>query len=455
MMPAKPRVSQHITNKNDVDYILSLKDEDFTSLSVITKMFGSFKGKQRFHTYDTIDIPPGSYGPEGHKNKNTFITTLGRYVWNKVFIENILINMKPYYNETINKKMFKKLNRDIAHARLEDKITIEQLKAYLLRTQKMMPLVTILMENETEAFYELADKIKIKKKELLKKYDKEIKAGHDDIVPKMEKELIEYGKEVLGDDGSLDVFENGESADYGNNFKNLFVMKGLVKRNDPAKGGYNIITSDYMTGVSKDEYSMFADSLAAGPYARSNKTAVGGYWEKLFRVLEHVVLDEPGTDCHTKRTIEITLSPDMIDYVMYGYIVEGNKLIELTSENESKYLNKTVRMRFLSLCEHKNGKICSKCAGNKFYRLGMRNIGSTTPQVASKLKNINMKSFHDSQVSFVEMDPMKAFFPFGMKGKQVINEDVNDYGIKTETVEQQILHENSLIILNSDMVFED
>ena len=440
------RVSKHITNKDDVDYILSLTQDDLLKLSVISKLFGSFKGKRRFNTYDTIDIPPGSYGPEGRKNKNTFTTTVGRYVYNKIFIEQDLFDMFHYINDTINKKMFKKINKKLAHGVLEEKIDLEILKRYLMKTQKTMPIVTFLMENESDAMYMLADKLKPKKQELLKKYKKEIEAGHDDVVPKIEKELIDYAKELLKDDGSLDVFDNGESADYGNNLKNMFIMKGLVKKNGAE--GYNLITSDYMTGISKDEYVMFADSLAAGPYSRARKTATGGHWEKLFRVFEFVTLDEPGTDCKTKRTVEVTLTDEMIDYLMYSYIVEGNKLIELTDEVADKYRGKTVKMRFSSLCENSKtngGKICSKCAGNKFYRLGIKNIGSATPQIASKIKNINMKAFHDSQVVFQEMDVMKAFFPFGTKGAKVVNEDMNDYGVKMETIEEQMTHQNQLM----------
>ena len=87
---------------------------------------------------------------------------------------------------------------------------------------------------------------------------------------------------------------------------------------------------------------------------------------------------------------------------------EGNKLVELTSENMNQYIGKTVQFRFASLCEAENG-VCNACAGNIFYRLGVKNIGAAAPQIASKLKNVAMKAFHDSQVRMVEMDPMEAF----------------------------------------------
>ena len=96
--------------------------------------------------------------------------------------------------------------------------------------------------------------------------------------------------------------------------------------------------------------------------------------------------------------------------MMYSYIVEGNKLIELNSTNKDKYLGKTVRMRFSSLCEYKEpNKICNVCAGNLFYRAGFKDIGVAMPQVASALKLKALKAFHDSTVKLHEIDVWKAF----------------------------------------------
>jgi hypothetical protein len=64
------------------------------------------------------------------------------------------------------------------------------------------------------------------------------------------------------------------------------------------------------------------------------------------------------------------------------------------------------------MCESKTG-ICHACAGNLFNRIGITNVGVATPQVASKLKNISMKAFHDAQVNLSEIDVGRAF---GIKG---------------------------------------
>lgn len=436
-MSTKRYPSKHISDPREVQYILSLTQEDLLKLSVLMRLFSFYDGKRRFNPYDTIDIPPGSYGKEGHKNKNTFTTTVGRYIYNKIFIERELFDLcGGYYNQAINKKTFNGINTLLSHGLIEGKIEIPVLTNYLDKVQKVMPIVTTLMNSETDAMYLIADKVRVKKKELLKKHAKDIANNNYDVIPEIEKELIEYAKQQLQDDGSLDVFDNGESADYGNNFKNMFVMKGLVKKTDG--DGYNIIASDLMGGVDKDEYVNYAAALAAGPYMRARKTATGGYWEKLFRVFEHVTVDKEGTDCGTKRTVEVTLTKDMSNYVYCLYMVENGKLIELTSDMLEKYKDKTVRIRFASLCENKNGKICHRCAGNKLFRLGITNIGSAVPQLGSKIKNINMKAFHDSQVQFVSMDPIKAFFPFGSGPKYTINEDVNDHGIKVQTIEESL-----------------
>ena len=86
------RVSRHITDKKDIEYFLSIKEKDITN-TFIMESFGEFNEKARFQPFDTITIPKGSYGPEGRKNKNDFVTTLGIWIYNKYFIEKDLIHV--------------------------------------------------------------------------------------------------------------------------------------------------------------------------------------------------------------------------------------------------------------------------------------------------------------------------------------------------------------------------
>lgn len=389
--------------------MVNIKEKDITT-SFIMDTFGEFETGQRFRPYDIIEIPANSYGPEGKKNKKPFVTTVGIWIFNKYFIEEDLFDMFKYVNKTIDKKMYGKLNNEISVAVLEDRLPLETMKRFNMKTQKCMPYISILAPNYTDKMLTCTEVINKKKKELYKKYEEQIKKGDEIAASRMEKELLDFAIEYMGDDPSMDMFISGARGSIGNNFKNMFVMKGVIKDPDPnAKQKYNVAMSNYIDGISPDEYALFANSLAAGPYARAKKTENGGYREKLFlRAFQHLTLDPPGSDCGTKRYIEVILTESNINEWMYSYIIEGSKLVELTSQNKSKYIGKKVKVRFSALCESKTG-ICNKCMGNLYYRLDKTNVGTSLTQIPSVQKNIAMKSFHDSTQSLYDMDLEKIF----------------------------------------------
>lgn len=403
------RKSKKITSPKDIEYLVNIKEKDITT-SFIMDTFGEFETGQRFRPYDIIEIPANSYGPEGKKNKKPFVTTVGIWIFNKYFIEEDLFDMFKYVNKTIDKKMYGKLNNEISVAVLEDRLPLETMKRFNMKTQKCMPYISILAPNYTDKMLTCTEVINKKKKELYKKYEEQIKKGDEIAASRMEKELLDFAIEYMGDDPSMDMFISGARGSIGNNFKNMFVMKGVIKDPDPnAKQKYNVAMSNYIDGISPDEYALFANSLAAGPYARAKKTENGGYREKLFlRAFQHLTLDPPGSDCGTKRYIEVILTESNINEWMYSYIIEGSKLVELTSQNKSKYIGKKVKVRFSALCESKTGT-CNKCMGNLYYRLDKTNVGTSLTQIPSVQKNIAMKSFHDSTQSLYDMDLEKIF----------------------------------------------
>ena len=401
------RVSRHITDKKDIEYFLSIKEKDITN-TFIMEAFGEFNEKARFQPFDTITIPKGSYGPEGRKNKNDFVTTLGIWIYNKYFIENDLFDLFKYINKTINKKMMGDMNDKLSYALIEDDITIEQLQRFLMKTQDMMRYISILSPNHTMKILTIPKGIEKRKKELIKEYKDEIKAGNPEVAEMMEKELMKTARDYIGDDEGFDWIDSGARASWGNNIKNMYIMKGAMKDPNP-NIGFNIATSSYAEGIKKEEYNLHANALAEGPYKRACKTALGGYWEKLLlSAFQHVILGKPGSDCGSTNYIEVDFSKENMKLYMYSYIIEGNNLVELTSKNMDKYKGKKVKMRFSAMCKDKKC-ICNKCAGNLFYRTGRKNIGMAMPVIGSTLKRKSMKSFHDATVSMHTIDVAKAF----------------------------------------------
>ena len=400
------RQAKRITDPKDIEYLLAITEDECTKLSFAMDMFGEFNNTRRFQPYDLVDIPVGSYGPEGNKNSNIIKTTVGIWVFNKAFIEQDLFELFGYINEPITSKMFKKINKQVSYAVVEDKVPLDALKRLITKTEKFQPYCNILSASITENMMSIPKAISKKKQELLKKYEKELDE-HDPVVSqKIEQELIKDCKEMLKDDPSIDMINSGAKIDWNNNFKNMFVMKGASKNPDPLNpnGEYTIIKSDLTTGIKPDEYAAFSDSLAFGPYARAKKTADGGAWEKIFvKALEHLTVLEEGSDCGTKRYKEILLTGDNIDDWMYSYIVEGSRLVELTSDNRDSYIGKKVKLRYSGLCESEKG-ICNKCAGNLFTRLGIKNVGVASYVIPAKIKLKSMKNFHDSTVKTFDME---------------------------------------------------
>lgn len=416
-MAIQKRVSKTITDKKDIEYLTSLTENDITT-SLIMELFGDFMNQQKYNPYDILTIPTGAYGgklPNGKdkRNKEPFTTTIGRLIFNKYFIEcePELLDIVGYINDNVSKKTYGKLFDMLGYDVLEGKINIDTYKRFCKKTQKFMPYVSILAPNHSDNMLTITKKINKKKAELIKENKEAFDKGDVIVVDKVSKELLDYARELMKDDPAMDMFLSGAGGSFENNFKNMFIMRGSVQDPDPRKS-YNIITSNYVDGVSKEEYSKLANTLAAGPYSRSKKTELGGYWEKLFlTAFQHVVLLPPDSDCGTTRHITMKVTDKNIDMIMYSYVINNDgSLTEITSENKSKFIGKTVKLRFSSMCEAKNG-ICNKCAGNLFYRLGIRNVGAATPQIPSRLKVLSMKLFHDDQLNFTEMDPMAAFCP--------------------------------------------
>ena len=268
------RKAKEIINPDLIKTLLDLTEDDCLTLSKMMDLLGDFGGGEKYKPYDYFKVPVDSYGPEGKRNKKPFYTTVGLWIFNRAFIEKDLFDLFQYINDPITKKVHGKINNELSYAVLEDKISLDVLKKFEQKVQKFMPLVSVLSASYTDKMLTITESVDKKKKELLKKYKEGIDNQDPKVMNVIEKALLDYSKELLKDDPSMDMFDSGARASFGNNFKNMFVSKGAIKNPDPTKG-YDLITSSYMDGVTKEEYPAFAASLSAGPYSRAKKTETG------------------------------------------------------------------------------------------------------------------------------------------------------------------------------------
>lgn len=402
---ANKRISKHIQKPSDVEEILALTHERACEKSLIMDWFADYGDGPRFNTYDTIDIPKGLYG-SSKKNKNEFTTTIGLWVFNKSFIEPFS-NIVGYVNEPITDGVYGDINKQLSYALLEEKITVDDLKDFIVQSQILMGCASAICPSHTMDMLLFTTKAEKKKKELEKQYKEGLDAGDLNAVKAVENELIAFAKEELKDAESVDMYNSGARGSWSNNFKNMYLVKGSIRKTD---GTYDYVSSSYIEGLNPKDFAKTNDSAVGGPYSRSQKTRYGGYNEKLFtRATQHIKVI-PHTDCETKRTIKITLTKKNIKNWMYSYYVKSNGDVEeITSENVNKLVGKTVNMRYSSLCERKDGNICECCGSTLFRRAGIENAGLISMVMASSMKNASMRAFHNSTLDLVSLDPNEVF----------------------------------------------
>ena len=396
------QVLLHIENKDNIKEDTPYIYERDISSSLFYKLFGDYGDGPLCNPYDTITIPPNVYGPIGKKNKNSFKTTVGLWIYNRWYIERDLFDIFGYINTTIDKKMFNNINTKLSYALLEDKINIRQLKAYLEKTQKIMPFEIILSPNMDEELLGITKKLNVLSKKLFNENKEALDNGDINTSERVLNEIYQYALTLLKDNPSMDNYLSGSGASI-DNFKIFFISKGMNFNN--TTGEFTMIKSNFIDGISREDYANNAAVLSVGAYSRAKKTADYGYYSKLIMsAYQHIKIGDRDSDCGTKRTVTVNLTNKNINLWIYSYIVEGNRLIELTSDNMDKYIGKTVKFRFSSLCESKD-YICNKCAGNLFARRDNKtSIGISCTLISETLKQKALKAFHQTAISTSEMD---------------------------------------------------
>ena len=400
-------------SNNEKQIFLDLKPSDITK-SVLTSFFADrfnvISGKiipSRFNTYDEFVLHKGEYPTI---TENT-LTNCGLFIVNKFLFEEDWIDIVGYTNIPMDKKQLGKLDNMLIKEVEQDE-TGEVQKKYIKYLNK---LTWIQLTFHTEICTSLSikaskplPKVQKRKEELIKLHKKELEDGDVVVAAKIQDELISLAKEELKGDQSLELYESGARGAFDNAYRQEQLIKGPVY-NDANKK-FEIVTNSLYEGAGKNDLPAFANAVVAGLYPKSIGTAESGYDAKKFNAgLQSQVLDEKGTDCKSQVPMILELTKDNVSEYKYHYIVEGSKYVRLDDSNMDQYIGKTVKLRFPSTCVGKN--VCNICAGDRFYLLGIRNIGITANRLANTLLNGKMKMSHDTTVRTFELDPDFIFTP--------------------------------------------
>jgi hypothetical protein len=237
-----------------------------------------------------------------------------------------------------------------------------------------------------------------RKEELFEQYKKEIKEGNPNIVGKIESELLELSRKLIKEKGNegYDFFESNAFS-FENNYKKTSIMGGVME--NPYTGKLDVLKSNYMEGISKEEFPLFANSTIAGGYARGVETQKAGYeTKKINNAVQVVTLDDKNTDCGTTQYLKTTITEEMKSMFLYRYILVGGKEKMLDESNIDTFIGKEVEMRSPLYC--KSEQICNKCAGELYYKIGIKNAGLLASTMSGSLMNLALKKTHDQTIRF-------------------------------------------------------
>lgn len=266
----EPKPNSNKLSDEDKQLFLSLKPNDIT-FSMLVNWFGDTvnitdnirnnnKKKSKYNPTDILTISPSEYS----LIKEPTVTTLGRLIFNKIIVEKIgLQDVLGYVNYVLDDGGFGKVENIVTESLKEDKISVEQMYEYTdTRDWLGLQLHAVITTSFTPGVLKVPTEVKKLKKELLKKYEKEIKAGDPKVSELIEKELIAKTKEVLKDDVGLDLYVSGARGSIGNNYKNMYLMRGAIKNS--MNDNFDIITSSLLDGLQKNNIAAHANSIVAG-----------------------------------------------------------------------------------------------------------------------------------------------------------------------------------------------
>lgn len=328
-----------------------------------------------------------------------------------------------YVNEELIKSKFKKVEALVSTNVAQGKVSTSTMVKYINHRDWIgYQFHALICSSFTSRTIQMPKEVQQRKKELLKKYEKELAAGDPKVAEIVEKELVSLTEKLLDDDPGMDFFKSGSKVETGNNLKNIVITRGPVM--NPNTGEYEFINNSLMEGMEKEKFTAHSNALILGSYPKAVGTADSGYLSKqLSAAMQTEIIDIDGSDCGTRKALDINITESNAKDFINRNIKFGDGYLLLTPDNIGKYIGKEVKLFSPMYCT--GDKICRKCAGsynNPF-------IGLDTNKIATTLTNLNMKKFHNNTIKSTALDPKELLIlnrkqgVLGTDGKNIILND--------------------------------
>lgn len=378
----------------------SLTRTKIADLFGYTTTLGGFDVKPpKFNPRDKVHLEPKEY-----INVEAVDTNVGIILFNKLMVEGKLEDIVPnrFYNEVVTKKKFSKLSQMVGDALRTGKIDIEPTVAQFLTDYEFwgLSLVAIFSPSYTMGMIKPNPTLVKKTKDAIQNSDLQ---RVEDMI-KTENELVKVAHQVTQREPGKTLFDSGSRGSFENDFKNMAVFIGPVE--NPVTGEYDFMTSNYMSGLKKEDLVGAGNIIINAEYPKAIGTARGGYLTKQFySVFQMITLGPKGSDCGSQVGLRVHLTEDNIHYFIDQYVITTKGPLQITDDNASKFLNKWAMIRSPMFCL--SDKICNICAGERYYIMDINAIGLTSVNMSNNLMQKNLKLRHSMKMQVDQVKPDK------------------------------------------------
>ena len=350
-------------------------------------------------------MPKNFLGNQPNEQKNT---TIGSYLYNAFVLCNAFNNKVRYYDKPLNKNNFEEFQKNIANAILQGSITVDEFAKYSSMsiwlsyfTELFMPGISLNFIVPNKELMEYKKKLLEENKDLLNKKT----YTSDDValyMERIENPLKAKARELLKDDPTMRLYDLAKPS-FDNNYKNSNVINGPLY--DPVSGEYKINTNSYNEGITRESFDVLANKAMTSSFSRAVATQDGGTMTKYLSVaMQNVKLGPKGSDCGTDGYILYKVDSKRWESILYDYMINDDKTLTcITPELKKSLVGKVIKLRTPLYCTCKD-YFCNHCAGDRYYKLGIKDIGMTATITTGTIMQKNMKAMHDVSVKTTSMN---------------------------------------------------
>lgn len=389
--------------------LLRLKQSDIT-FDRLVKLFGYTTKKNTetrkmeivapyFITSERVHLDPKEYINEEEENTN-----VGIILFNKLLIENMIEDVIPgrFFNDVITKSSFEKILNYIGAGIMDRKISMsDPSDTRLYRFFKAYECWALKCPAIFSPSYTLG--VILPNKDVMKEKEKLLKDNPTTVedIAKMEDKLVDLAKVKTEGDPGRTLFDSGARGSFSNDYKNMSIMVGSVM--NPITHQYDLMTSNYIDGISKKDLPAAGNVVVTSEYPKAIGTARGGYITKQFyAAFQGITLDKHGSDCGTKKGLNIVITEDHASSFIDQYVMVNGKPILLSPENINSFIGKRVLLRSPMYCI--GDKYCNICMGERYYKVSIDAVGLTSTRMSNELMKKNLKLRHNMKVKLTHID---------------------------------------------------